>query len=271
MWLMNPVMWALMSQQIVHNTGKCRWLPECSFFPLCLFAWTCRWVSCATLLPFQLGQECCNCVVLGTTHVSLHTCLDWLKIVRGGVVSVPLTGGVGSKVALACFLRFRRASQWSDPWMFGCLFPPCCGSVCLVVWVHMTSLKQIRLPAPLFPWLCGGWQEEGRRQSNCLESQRKWTGPLNQDRSFGINPFLTSLRRHIPRSCRIIAFCRSKKIPASMQLAATFKAHFAVRVSKYRGNRNAKGYNATMDAKSPLAVAIKALSNLEGVMLTDLR
>ena len=53
-----------------------------------------------------------------------------------------------------------------------------------------------------------------------------------------------------------------------MQLAATFKEHFAGCVGEYGGNRNAKGYDTMMDAKSPLTVAIKALSNVDGVMLT---
>ena len=53
-----------------------------------------------------------------------------------------------------------------------------------------------------------------------------------------------------------------------MRLAATFKDYFAACAGNDGGNRNAKGYNATMDAKSPLAVAIKALSDVDGVMLS---
>ena len=53
-----------------------------------------------------------------------------------------------------------------------------------------------------------------------------------------------------------------------MQLAATFKAHFATRCSNYGGNQNAKGYDTPMNAKLPLEVVIKALSHVKGVMLT---
>ena len=53
-----------------------------------------------------------------------------------------------------------------------------------------------------------------------------------------------------------------------MRLAATFQDYFAARAGDDGGNRNAKGYNATMDAKSPLGIAIKALSDVDGVMLS---
>ena len=53
-----------------------------------------------------------------------------------------------------------------------------------------------------------------------------------------------------------------------MGLAATFTEYFAARAGDDGGNQDAKGYNATMDAKTLLTVAIKALSDVDGITLT---